>query len=175
MCFRISRQIRRKEKVAHGPYISVQRVRSWLKAIVKSPGQLCPATDLPFSIHEYRLDNLSFVDACIPTTLCSKPFYEPGAFWRSLNMRFAAPFTLLSALLPPVLADIKFTSPAGGETFTGGGSIQVKWTDSGDAPSLSDLSTYQLLLCAGGNEETAIVCFRRVIRRNANQAHCVWF
>ncbi|QDS69771.1 hypothetical protein FKW77_010287 [Venturia effusa] len=59
---------------------------------------------------------------------------------------------LLSAILPLVHADVKFTSPAGGETFTGGGSIKAAWTDSGNAPSISDLSTYQLFLCAGGND-----------------------
>ncbi|TID23777.1 beta-1-6-glucan boisynthesis protein-like protein [Venturia nashicola] len=64
---------------------------------------------------------------------------------------------LLTSILPSVHADVKFTSPAGGETFTGGGSIKAAWTDSGTAPSISDLTTYQLFLCAGGNDPTAFI------------------
>lgn len=73
-------------------------------------------------------------------------------------MRLVAFFVLLTTLLPPVHADIKFTSPAGGETFSGGGSIRAAWADSGDAPSISDLTSYQLFLCAGGNDEGTYVC-----------------
>jgi hypothetical protein len=72
-------------------------------------------------------------------------------------MRLVTLSVFLTALLPSVFADVKFTSPAGGETFTGGGSIKAAWTDSGDAPSISDLTTYQLFLCAGGNEEGTYV------------------
>jgi len=72
-------------------------------------------------------------------------------------MRLTSLSLLLTALLPSVYADVKFTSPAGGETFTGGGSIKIAWTDSEEAPSLSDLTTYQLFLCAGGNDNPTIV------------------
>jgi hypothetical protein len=75
-------------------------------------------------------------------------------------MRLVLLSVLLTALLPSVFADVKFTSPAGGETFSGGGSIKAAWMDSGDAPSISDLTTYQLFLCAGGNEEGTYVCLR---------------
>ncbi|KAF2431354.1 beta-1,6-glucan boisynthesis protein-like protein [Tothia fuscella] len=67
------------------------------------------------------------------------------------------PLSLLAAIVPTILADVQFTSPAPGSSFTGGGSIKIAWKDSGDAPSISDLATYQLFLCAGGNEEASIV------------------
>ncbi|KIW05872.1 uncharacterized protein PV09_03072 [Verruconis gallopava] len=55
------------------------------------------------------------------------------------------------------IADVKFTSPAAGSSHAGGGSLQVTWEDSGTAPALSDLTTYQLFLCAGGNDASSIV------------------
>lgn len=73
-------------------------------------------------------------------------------------MRLAA--LLLSVVLPLLnfaSADIEFTSPAAGMTLTGGGAITITWQDSGIAPSLSDLSTYSLYLCAGGNDPSTIV------------------
>lgn len=73
-------------------------------------------------------------------------------------MRFLAFSVLLTSILPSVHADVKFTSPAGGETFSGGGSIKAAWTDSGVAPSIADLTTYQLFLCAGGNDPNTFVC-----------------
>jgi hypothetical protein len=63
---------------------------------------------------------------------------------------------LLAALLPFTLADVEFTSPDGGQSISGL-SIDIKWKDSGDDPPLSDLSTYQMFLCAGGNEEGSYV------------------
>ena len=50
------------------------------------------------------------------------------------------------------LADVKFTSPSGGSSVTGGQPLKVQWKDSGDDPPLKDLQTYQLFLCAGGND-----------------------
>jgi len=63
----------------------------------------------------------------------------------------ALPLSLLFTVLQFASADVKFTSPAAGDTLTGGGAITITWQDSGAAPSISDLSTYQLFLCAGGN------------------------
>jgi len=60
---------------------------------------------------------------------------------------------LLAASAPFAFADVEFTTPAAGATLTAGGTIAVAWKDSGDAPSISDLSTYQLFLCAGGNDD----------------------
>jgi hypothetical protein len=56
-----------------------------------------------------------------------------------------------------VLADVRFTKPAAGASIAGGTVLQVEWEDSGDAPSISDLTTYQLFLCAGGNENPVYI------------------
>ncbi len=66
-------------------------------------------------------------------------------------------FLLLVALVNLAIADVKFLSPAAGETLQGGSTITVEWEDSGDAPELSQLTSYQLFLCAGGNEEGTFV------------------
>ena len=65
--------------------------------------------------------------------------------------------TLLLASAPLVFGDVKFTIPAAGASIAGGGTISVGWTDSGTAPSITDLSSYQLFLCAGGNDPTNFV------------------
>jgi hypothetical protein len=49
------------------------------------------------------------------------------------------------------LADVKFTVPAPGASIPGGTAFSVAWVDSGDAPSISDLTTYQLFLYSGSN------------------------
>jgi len=64
---------------------------------------------------------------------------------------------LLAAITPFALADIEFTSPAAGAKLTGGGSINIEWKESGNSPSISDLTTYQLFLCAGGNDDTTFI------------------
>jgi hypothetical protein len=61
------------------------------------------------------------------------------------------------ALSSTVFADVKFTSPAPGDIVAGGGALTVKWIESGDSPSISDLSTYQLFLCAGGNDDASSI------------------
>lgn len=57
------------------------------------------------------------------------------------------------ALLGLVSADVQFTSPAAGAKLTGGGTISIEWKDSGDEPKISELLTYQIFLCAGGNTD----------------------
>ena len=67
-------------------------------------------------------------------------------------MLLRRPLLLLSSLLGRrALGDVEFTKPAGGASLTGGTTIQIEWKDSGNAPSISDLTSYQLFLCAGGN------------------------
>ena len=59
--------------------------------------------------------------------------------------------SLLVAIAPSfVFADVKFTSPAAGASIPAG-AITVQWTESGDAPSISQLSSYTLTLMIGGN------------------------
>ena len=64
---------------------------------------------------------------------------------------------LLAALTPSALADVKFTTPAAGASVPAGGTFAVEWKDSGTAPSVSDLASYQLFLCAGGNDAVNFV------------------
>ncbi|EON66062.1 hypothetical protein W97_05305 [Coniosporium apollinis CBS 100218] len=70
-----------------------------------------------------------------------------------MRLRFLA---LLATLAPFAFADVEFTGPAAGDTITVGvqaASITVKWKESGDAPPITDLLSYDLFLCAGGNAE----------------------
>jgi hypothetical protein len=50
-------------------------------------------------------------------------------------------------------ADVQFTSPSGGDQLDGSSTITVEWKDSGVSPSIADLTTYQLFLCTGGNDD----------------------
>lgn len=63
----------------------------------------------------------------------------------------------LSALAPLASAGISFSSPKAGATLTAGSAIEVKWDEGGDGPKLTELLTYELFLCAGGNEAAAQV------------------
>jgi hypothetical protein len=63
----------------------------------------------------------------------------------------------LAALAPFVSAGVKFTSPAPGEKLKAGTAIDVEWEEGGTGPKLTDLLTYQLFLCAGG-DGVAPVC-----------------
>lgn len=58
----------------------------------------------------------------------------------------------LAVVTPLVLADVKFTSPAAGASLSAENPIVVTWTESGDEPPLSSLTTYTVYLCAGGND-----------------------
>ena len=52
-----------------------------------------------------------------------------------------------------VFADVEFTSPAGGASVAGGKAIQVEWKDTKDPPLISDLQSFTLFLCTGGNDD----------------------
>ncbi|KAI9815556.1 MAG: hypothetical protein M1827_002690 [Pycnora praestabilis] len=67
------------------------------------------------------------------------------------------PFIFLAALAPLAVADVEFTTPAAGASVAGGTTISVAWKDSGSAPSVSDLTSYQLFLCAGGNDASNFI------------------
>lgn len=66
-------------------------------------------------------------------------------------------FSLFACLVSLIAADIKFLTPAAGDSVTGDGALSVKWQDSGADPPLDELTTYQLFLCAGGNDDATIV------------------
>jgi hypothetical protein len=63
---------------------------------------------------------------------------------------------LLVTLVPRVFADVKFTSPAAGATVSGP-TISIEWEESGTLPKIADLASYQLFLCAGGNDQSSFV------------------
>ena len=63
---------------------------------------------------------------------------------------------LLATLTPYVFADVEFTSPKPGATLKAG-AITIEWKDSGETPPLDTLLSYQLFLCAGGNEGSSYV------------------
>ncbi|KAF2035294.1 beta-1,6-glucan boisynthesis protein-like protein [Setomelanomma holmii] len=65
--------------------------------------------------------------------------------------RIILPLAAIAGLAQLVSAGVKFTSPAAGATLTAGTAIEVKWSDDGDSPALTDLLTYELFLVAGGN------------------------
>lgn len=64
---------------------------------------------------------------------------------------------LLAAVAPYAFADVEFTSPSAGAASVGGQLLQIAWKDSGTSPPISDLQSYQLFLCAGGNDAGSFV------------------
>lgn len=61
------------------------------------------------------------------------------------------PLVLLS-LLCYTLADVEFTSPAApGAVVKAGDVITAYWKESGYGPRISQLTAYDLYLCAGGD------------------------
>lgn len=66
--------------------------------------------------------------------------------------RLLLPLAALAALAPFVSAGISFVSPKAGATLTAGTSIDVKWEEGGTGPKLTELLSYELFLCAGGQD-----------------------
>lgn len=69
---------------------------------------------------------------------------------------------LLAALVPYVFADVEFTSPAAGVTVTGD-SLSIAWKESGDSPPITELASYQIFLCAGGNTATDYIPLSTIV------------
>ena len=67
------------------------------------------------------------------------------------------PLSTLILLASFVFADVEFTSPTSGATLPAGKTLSVQWKDSGDDPPLKTFTTYQLLLCAGGNDQDSYI------------------
>jgi hypothetical protein len=63
---------------------------------------------------------------------------------------------LTAALLSLVHADVEVQLPKAGDTITGT-QLEIQWQDSGNSPALTDLASYQLFLCAGGNTESSYI------------------
>jgi Ser-Thr-rich glycosyl-phosphatidyl-inositol-anchored membrane family len=68
-----------------------------------------------------------------------------------------APISVVLALLAIAHADVQFTSPAAGAVLPVGIPLTITWIESGITPLISELSSYQLYLCAGGNDPTTIM------------------
>ncbi|KAF1926367.1 uncharacterized protein M421DRAFT_67686 [Didymella exigua CBS 183.55] len=68
--------------------------------------------------------------------------------------RLLLSFTALAALAPLVSAGIKFKSPIAGAELTAGTAIEIEWEEGGTGPSISELTTYQLILVGGGQKDT---------------------
>lgn len=93
----------------------------------------------------------------IAAGLFSSPIFTYGI----KDIMILRPFLLLAAcLLSFVRADVEVTGPEAGDTITGL-KLSITWKDSGTAPALSDLASYQLFLCAGGNSESNYVRLQR--------------
>lgn len=64
---------------------------------------------------------------------------------------------LLATLTPYIFADVEFTAPKPGASVKAGGPLTIEWKDSGEIPPLDTFLSYQLFLCAGGNEDGTYV------------------
>ena len=81
---------------------------------------------------------------------------------------------LLAAVAPYTLADVEFTAPSAGATETGGSTLDVEWKESGKGPAITSFSTYQLFLCAGGNDADSFVSPQNACTQNrlGLNVHC---
>jgi hypothetical protein len=59
----------------------------------------------------------------------------------------------VAAFSPLVSAGVEFISPKAGSDLTAGTSITVQWKEGGTGPKLTELTSYQLFLIAGGNKD----------------------
>jgi len=71
--------------------------------------------------------------------------------------RLLAPLAVCAALVTLARAGIEFTKPEAGDKLTAGTAIEVEWKEGGSGPSLSDIATFDLVLCAGGNDAASLV------------------
>lgn len=67
-------------------------------------------------------------------------------------------FWLLAGVIPYIFADVKFITPEAGATIEAGSTLTIEWEESDESPPLDALLSYQLFLCAGGNEDGSYVC-----------------
>ncbi|CAD6505892.1 BgTH12-06824 [Blumeria graminis f. sp. triticale] len=66
-------------------------------------------------------------------------------------MFFVSKLFLTSLLVCLAHAYPEITSPAAGTSLPGGVAFTITWIDSGDAPALADLTSYQIFLYTGSN------------------------
>lgn len=70
---------------------------------------------------------------------------------------------LLASFVLSVFADVKFTKPEPGATIEAGGTLTIEWEESGESPSLDSLLSYQLFLCAGGNDDGTFIPLKTLV------------
>ena len=71
---------------------------------------------------------------------------------------FVKSLTLLLAASYAVIADVKIGTPVAGGNYTAGvANFSLQWVDSGTPPITLNISSYQVFLCAGGNEASNFV------------------
>lgn len=85
--------------------------------------------------------------------------------------RLLLPFVAFASLAPLASAGIKFTSPEAGATLTAGNSIVVEWEEGGTGPKISELSTYELFLCGGGDTDADRVSGNLLWRTGLRKQH----
>jgi hypothetical protein len=83
-------------------------------------------------------------------------------------MKLIRSLSLILAVASAALADVEFLDPDAGATAKGGDTITVRWRDSGKEPRLSQLTKYDLYLCAGGDAADSYVSPSHLV-----PAHCV--
>lgn len=105
-------------------------------------------------------------------------YTQPTMFSRRnilLNSLLASTFFISSTF-----ADVKFSSPAAGATISGS-TIDVEFTDGGQAPPITAFTSYILQLCAGGNGATDYVSYlyillevwkKRLIHERCTDSNC---
>ncbi|MCJ1420291.1 hypothetical protein MMC32_006648 [Xylographa parallela] len=64
---------------------------------------------------------------------------------------------LLALVLPFVIADVEFLTPAPGTSEPAGSTITATWQDTKNAPLLTSLGGYTILLMVGGNTDALSV------------------
>ncbi|GIZ43267.1 hypothetical protein CKM354_000649900 [Cercospora kikuchii] len=84
-------------------------------------------------------------------------------------MRPSALLPLTALFVTTALADVKFSKPAAGATLSAG-TISIEWDDSGDTPKLSDLTSYQIQLMQGGNDDSSSVALAVLSAKGAHSA-----
>lgn len=73
------------------------------------------------------------------------------------RMQLLRTVSLILPLLSTAFADVEFVDPAAGSTLKGGDVITAHWKDSGKHPKISELSQYDIYLCAGGDTPDSYV------------------
>lgn len=96
--------------------------------------------------------------------LCSRPSSFPPVHRGSssvsltlLRMQLLRTVSLILPLLSTAFADVEFVDPAAGSTLNSGHVITAHWKDSGKHPKISELSQYDIYLCAGGDTPDSYV------------------